>query len=63
MDHKFTGKQDYTDEMINEETTGRQSLADYRRKRARIESDMGLSSKELEDRKKKESKTSISSCH
>jgi protein FAM50 len=59
MDNKFTGKQDYTDEMINEETTGRQSLADYRRKRARIESDMGLSSKELEDRKKKKAKQAL----
>jgi protein FAM50 len=59
MDQKFAGKQDYTDEMINEETTGRQSLADYRRKRARIESDMGLSSKELEDRKKKKAKQAL----
>jgi protein FAM50 len=56
MDEKFTAKQDHTDELINEETTGRQSLNDYRRKRARIESDMGLSLTEIEEKKKKKLK-------
>lgn len=53
MDEKFAVKQDRTDQLINEATTGRQTLQDYKRKRMRIELEMGMPPEEAEEKKRK----------
>jgi len=59
IQEKFADKQDNTEELLNEGTTGRQSLNDYRRKRERIQREMSQMLKPPEEEKKKRQKIEV----